>query len=159
MHTGTIADAIVNTEIVLTGNIDAEYNIIIVSAISVVVVVSNRCNVAAWVGNYLNSAIVFRNLKVVLSGNKAGVNDVIIHLALINSDMRRVGDSKFHLVHCILVSINIECGSAGNVGTIRSVNRLRWAVNFEIINFVFSGAQPNAPVKISDWSVVKGLMA
>ena len=27
------------------------------------------------------------------------------------------------------------------------------------INFVFSGAQPNGPVKISDWSVVKGLMA
>ena len=27
------------------------------------------------------------------------------------------------------------------------------------INFTFSGAQPNAPVKISDWSVVKGLMA
>lgn len=27
------------------------------------------------------------------------------------------------------------------------------------INFVFSGAQPKAPVKISDWSVVKTLMA
>ena len=26
------------------------------------------------------------------------------------------------------------------------------------INFVFSGAQPNAPVKITDWSVVKALM-
>lgn len=27
------------------------------------------------------------------------------------------------------------------------------------INFTYSGAQPNAPLKISDWSVVKALMA
>jgi len=26
------------------------------------------------------------------------------------------------------------------------------------VNFVFSGAQPNAPLKIASWSVVKGLM-
>lgn len=27
------------------------------------------------------------------------------------------------------------------------------------VNFVFSGAQPNPPVKLTDWNVVKGLMA